>query len=94
MRDIDRDADYIRIEGEDIGLILNNEKCEIISRSDTATLTQAGTFYKFAILRSEGSTSLGAPLSRGSALDFCLDDNFTNFALPSLAFAFYRPRKT
>ena len=53
---------------------LNNEKCEIISRSDISNLTQAGTFYKFAILKPEDSTLLGAPLSRGSALDSCLED--------------------
>ena len=67
----------MRTKGEAIGLFLNNEKCEIISRSDTSTLTQAGTFYKFAILRPEDSTLLGAPLSRGSALDFCLEDKIS-----------------
>ena len=44
IRDVARDVDYIRTEGEAIGLFLNNEKCEIISRSDTSSLTQAGTF--------------------------------------------------
>ena len=35
IRDVARDVDDIRTEGEAIGLFLNNEKCEIISRSDT-----------------------------------------------------------
>ena len=61
IRDVD--VDYIRTEGESIGLFLNNEKCEIISRSDTSNLTHASTIYKFAILRPEDSTLLGAPLS-------------------------------
>ena len=69
IRDVARDVDYIRTEGEAIGLFLNNEKCKIISRSDTSNLTQAGTIYKFAILRPEDSTLLSAHLSRGSALD-------------------------
>ena len=30
VRDIARDVDHIRTEGEDIGLYLNNERCEII----------------------------------------------------------------
>ena len=45
IRDEARDVNHIRTEGEAIGLFLNNEKCEIISRSDTSNLTQAGTFY-------------------------------------------------
>ena len=77
IRDVARDVDYIRIEGEAIGLFLNNEKCEIISRSDTSTLTHAGNFYKFAILRPDDSTLLGAPLSRGSALEPCLEDKIS-----------------
>ena len=77
IRDVARDADYIRTEGEAKGLFLNNEKCDIISRSDTSTLTQAGTFYKFAIFREEDSTLLGAPLSRVSALDSCLEDKIS-----------------
>ena len=36
-------------------------------------LTQTGTFYKFVILRPEDSTLVGAPLSRGSALESCLE---------------------
>ena len=77
IRDVARDVDYIRTEGEAIVLFLNNENCEIISRSDTSNLTQAGTFYKFAILRPEDSTLLGTPLSRGSALDLCLEDKIS-----------------
>ena len=36
------------------------------------------SFYKFAILRLEDSTLLGAPLSRGSALGSCLEDKISN----------------
>ena len=48
-----------------------------ISISDTSTLTQAGTLYKFAILGSEGNTLLGAPLSRGSAIESRLEDKIS-----------------
>ena len=34
IRDVARDIDFIRTEGEAIELFLNNKKCEIISRSD------------------------------------------------------------
>ena len=69
VRDVARDVNYIRTEGEAIGLFFNIEKCEIIWRYDTSKLTQAGIFQKFAILSSENSILLGAPLSRVSALD-------------------------
>ena len=77
IHDVARYVDYIRTEGEAIGIFLNIEKCEIISRSHTSNLTQAGTFYKFTILRTDDITLLGAPLSRGSALDSCLDDKIS-----------------
>ena len=75
--DVARDVDYIRTGGEAIGLFLKNEICEIISISDTSNLTQTGTFYKFSILRPEDSTLLSAPLSRGRALDSCLEDKIS-----------------
>ena len=59
IRNVARDVDHIRTEGKAIGLFLNNEKCEIISRSDTSNLNQTGTFYKFAILRPKDSTLQG-----------------------------------
>ena len=77
IRDVARDVGYIRTEGEDIELFLNNEKYEIISKSDTAKLTQASTFHKFTILRPVNSTLLGARLIIGSALDSCLDDKIS-----------------
>ena len=58
IRDAARDVDYIRIEGDAIEFFLNNENYEINLRSDTSNITQAGTFYKFAILISERSTLL------------------------------------
>ena len=77
IRDVARDVDYIRTEGEYIGLFHNIEKSETISRSDTSKLTQAGTFHKFAILRPEDNTLLGTSLSRGSALDSNLDEQIS-----------------
>ena len=44
IRDVARDIDYIRTEGEAIEHFLNNEKCEIISRSDTSILPKQAPF--------------------------------------------------
>ena len=44
LRDVARDVDHIRTEGEAIGLYLKNEKCVIISRCDTLNLYKQALF--------------------------------------------------
>ena len=71
VRDVTRDVDHIRTEGEAIGLYLNNEKCEIISRSNTSKLTQAGSLWNWD--RRIGYY-LVLCLSQAVTLDSCLEN--------------------
>ena len=72
MNDVSWDVDLFKSEGEAIGLVLNAAKCEVISKSNISNLTRSDPFKDFVALTIEESTLLGAPLSRGSALDFGL----------------------
>lgn len=68
MYELSLEMSTTSIRREAIGLYLKNEKCDVISRSDTSNLTQAGMFNKFVALRQDDSILLDAPLSKGSVL--------------------------
>ena len=72
-RDVTRDVEYIRTEGEAIGLSLTMKNARSFQDLITQLLPKQPSF-KIAILMPEDSTSLDAPLSRGSALESCLGD--------------------
>ena len=74
MNVVSRDVELFKSEGETIGLVLNSAKCEVISKSNISNLTRSGPLKDFIALTIEESTLLGAPLSRGSALDSSLAD--------------------
>jgi hypothetical protein len=64
-----KDVEEIRRKGRDIGLQLNDKKCEFISKSAVSTNT---VFANFNHLRVEEAELLGAPLTVGTAMDTAL----------------------
>lgn len=64
-----RDVEEIRRKGNEIGLILNEKKCEFINKT---AISIDPAFLKFTHLRPEDAELLGAPLSTGSAMDTAL----------------------
>ena len=69
MKDVSWGVELFKSEAEAIGLVLNATKCEVISKSNISNLTRTGPLGDFITLPIEESTLLGAPLSRGSALN-------------------------
>jgi hypothetical protein len=64
-----QDVDTIRRKGKEIGLQLNDKKCELISK---AALPNNPTFENFIHLSTLEAELLGAPLTVGTAMDMAL----------------------
>jgi len=64
-----RDVETVRQKGAEIGLLLNEKKCEFISR--TAISTEP-VFQNFIHLTVDNSELLGAPITTGAAMDRAL----------------------
>ena len=60
------DVEMIRRKGEEIGLKLNEKKCEFISSSAISTEPM---FQNFIHWRVQDAELLGAPLTAGAAMD-------------------------
>jgi len=61
-----RDVETIRQKGAELGLQLNDKKCEFISSSGVST---EGIFQNFIHLTVENAELLGAPVTAGAAMD-------------------------
>ena len=75
-----QDVKTIRRMGEEIGLLLNDKKCEFISRS---AVSVDPAFRHFAHLCTEEAELLGAPLTVGSAMDTALSSRCDNLTKPA-----------
>lgn len=62
------DVNYIRSHGAHIGLLLNDKKCEAISKNGLSSSFETS----FIQLEPMSATLLGAPLLKGWAMDDCL----------------------
>lgn len=63
------DVSNIKESGRDFGLFLNDGKCEAISQQGSVTEPQLQHFIQMTPSK---STLLGAPLTKGDAMDICL----------------------
>jgi len=62
---VSQDVELFRSKGQDIGLILNSAKCEVICHQHP----MSNEFNQFQMLPLDAATLLGAPINTGSALD-------------------------
>jgi hypothetical protein len=69
VSEVAQDVEEIRCKGRDIGLQLNDKKCEFISKSAISTNP---VFTNFKHLSVEEADLLGAPLTVGTAMDTAL----------------------
>jgi hypothetical protein len=69
--EVARDVDMVRRKGEEIGLCLNDKKCEFISSSGQSS---DSVFHNFVHLTVNDADLLGAPLTTGSAMDRALSN--------------------
>jgi hypothetical protein len=67
---VDNDVSLIRTKGKALGLHLNVDKCEQISKQPTPSTAEA--IAQFAHFMPDNSTLLGAPLTQGAAMDTAL----------------------
>jgi hypothetical protein len=74
------DVEVIRRKGEEIGLVLNDKKCEFVSNS---AVSSCPAFRYFAHLRTEEAELLGAPLTAGTAMDTALSRRCDDLARAS-----------
>jgi len=74
------DVEVIRRKGEEIGLVLNDKKCEFVSKS---AVSSCPAFRYFAHLRTEEAELLGAPLTAGTAMDTALSRRCDDLARAS-----------
>jgi hypothetical protein len=66
-----QDVDTLRRKGKEIGVLLNDKKCEFISKTAIATSTNSA-FRNFVHLSTEQAELLGAPATTGTAMDIAL----------------------
>ena len=72
-----QDVETIRRKGKELGLLLNDKKCEFISRT---AVSVDPAFRNFVHLSTEEAELLGAPLTVGSAMDAALSSRCDDLA--------------
>ena len=72
-----QDVETIRRKGEEIGLPLNDKKCEFISRT---AVSVDPALRNFVHLSTEEAELLGVPLTVGSAMDAALSRCYDDLA--------------
>jgi len=76
LNNVTQDIDKLKVESIKLGLMLNEKKCEIITRHNDMfdDSTQLSRFLRIPL---DHASLLGAPLSKGPAMDAALEKKFS-----------------
>jgi hypothetical protein len=73
------DIERLREDAEELGLVLNDNKCEIVATSVSSSIP--ASISQFSVVKVSEAVLLGSPLLQGHAMDKILDKHVSNLRM-------------